>query len=333
MPADTPATVLVLGANSPSGASFCAHALERGLEVIATSRSPQPRPVFLPYLWKGHKGLSFHRIDLNKDMDALKSLFARHRPRHVVNFASQSMVGQSWENPTHWMQTNVVALVALLELLRNLDFLDRYVHFSTPEVYGSTPDWIAENRRYAPSTPYASSRAAGDMNVALWTETYGLPAIITRAANVYGEGQQLYRIIPRAFLCCHAGTKLPLHGGGRSERPFVHFDDVSRAVMRICEEGRAGEDYHISPRCSMSIRDLVGRICDIAGARFDEVVQVTEDRLGKDQAYLLDSAKIRRELGWEPRIGLDEGLHRCDRWCRDNLEELRRLPQDYRHMP
>ena len=326
-------TILVIGSNSPSAASFCAFALERGHQVIATSRSAEKSSVFLPYTWGGRSGPLFEQVDLNHDMDRLAALMKRHRPAYVVNFASQGMVAQSWDNPTHWMQTNVVAMSALLEILRHCDFLERYVHFSTPEVYGSTEGWIVEHRDYKPSTPYALSRAAGDMSVALWSKTYGLPAVITRAANVYGEGQQLYRIIPRTLLCCLTGQTLPLQGGGLSERAFVHFDDVSDAVMRICEGGRNGEDYHISPHSSITIRKLVEDICAITGRPFDEVVKMAPDRLGKDQAYLLESSKIMKELGWSPRVSLEEGLRRCADWCQKNLAELRTLPQVYEHKP
>lgn len=326
-------TILVIGSNSPSAASFCAFALDRGYQVVATSRSPEKAGVFLPYTWNGRTGLTFEQVDLNHDMDRLESLMRRHRPAYVINFASQGMVAQSWDNPTHWMQTNVVAMSALLEVLRNADYLERYVHFSTPEVYGSTEGWVVENRDYKPSTPYALSRAAGDMSVALWTKTYGLPAVITRAANVYGEGQQLYRIIPRTFICCFTGQTLPLQGGGLSERAFIHFDDVSDGVMRVCEKGRNGEDYHISPRSSITIRELVQEICTIAGRPFDDVVKMAPDRLGKDQAYLLDSTKIMTELGWRPQVTLEEGLRRCADWCRKNLVELRNLPQIYEHKP
>jgi dTDP-glucose 4,6-dehydratase len=324
--------ILIIGSNSPSAASFCAYALNRGYEVIATSRSPEKPNIFLPYKWgKKSENIIFKQLDLNHDIDRLESIMMQYKPIYVVNFASQGMVVQSWDNPTHWMQTNVVAMSGLLEVLRRCNFLERYIHFSTPEVYGSTKGWVSECRDYKPSTPYALSRAAGDMSVALWNKTYGLPAVITRAANVYGEGQQLYRIIPRAFISCFTGQVLPLQGGGLSERSFIHFDDVSDGVMRICENGRNGEDYHLSPRSSITIRQLVRQICEIAGMPFDEVVQMTPDRLGKDQAYLLESTKIMGELGWNPQISLDEGLHRCAQWCLNNLAELRLLPQIYEH--
>ncbi|NVK33319.1 MAG: GDP-mannose 4,6-dehydratase [Rhodobacteraceae bacterium] len=326
-------SIIVLGSNSPSAANFCAYALDRGYEVIATSRSPEKEKVFLPYAWGSRKTPIFEQIDLNRDIERLAELMRKHRPAYVVNFASQAMVAQSWENPSHWMQTNVVAMANLLELLRNADYLERYVHFSTPEVYGSTDGWIVENRNYNPSTPYALSRAAGDMSTVLWSETYDLPTVITRAANVYGEGQQLYRIIPRTFLCCFSNTKLSLHGGGLSERAFVHFDDISDGVMRVCENGQSGEDYHMSPKDSVTIRALVEKICAIAGAQFSEIVELAPDRLGKDQAYLLDSTKISTELGWSPQLSLEAGLERCAEWCKNNLEELLLLPQSYEHKP
>ena len=326
-------TILVLGSNSPSGASMCAHALDLGLQVIATSRSPETNPVFLPYKWKAHQDVTFHEIDLNKDMVTLGELLRKHRPKYVFNFASQSMVGQSWDSPTHWMQTNVVAVVDLLELLRNMDFLDRYVHVSTPEVYGSTSGWTKENRRFDPSSPYAASRAAGDMNVALWTRTFDLPAVTTRSANIYGEGQQLFRIIPRALLCCLTGQQLPLQGGGRSERSFIHVEDLSRALMSVADKGTSGEDYHVSPHSSIRIVDLVRKICELTNVAFDDVVRMSDDRLGKDQAYLLDSEKIRSELGWSENVDLDEGLRRCAGWMSENLETLRKIPPVYVHKP
>ena len=325
--------ILVIGSNSPTAASFCAHALGLGFEVIATSRSKEPHEIFLPYKWKSAKGLTFKRVDINSEIAVLEGLIKFHQPKYILNFASQGMVEQSWNNPTHWMQTNVVATTALLEILRNLDFLERYIHFSTPEVYGSTTDWVAENRNYAPSTPYALSRAAGDMAVELWTRTYDLPIIVTRSANVYGEGQQLYRIIPRTLFCCLTGQKLQLHGGGKSLRTFIHFDDVSRALMLICEKGKNGADYHICTKQAILIWDLVAKICKSENVNIEDIVEIVDERLGKDQAYLLDPKKITNELGWQAQVSLDEGIKRCANWHHRYFNVISSLPQSYRHKP
>jgi dTDP-glucose 4,6-dehydratase len=323
--------IFVLGSNSPAAANFCKFMCVNGYRVHAFSRSEEKHQVFLPYTQLKDASVTFRKLDLNHDIDILTTLLEKHRPEFVVNFASQAMVAESWEHPIDWMQTNVVSVTGLLETLRKVDNLERYIHFSTPEVYGSTSNWVVESTNYQPSSPYALSRAAGDMLVDLWAKTYGLPAVITRAANFYGAGQQLFRIIPRTFLCCLTNQKLFLQGGGFSERAFIHFDDVSRGVSSICEDSKMGEHYHLSPADAIRIRDLVQLICNISGKDFNEIVVEDEPRLGHDQSYLLDSKKIEEELGWRPQVSLENGLLEVHRWCSDNLQILMKQPQAYLH--
>jgi dTDP-glucose 4,6-dehydratase len=326
--------VLVIGSNSFSGASFAAWLLEQGHEVLGVSRSEEPDRSFLPYRWNGHDArFRFQRIDLNHDLDALAALMRRERPAKVVNFAAQSMVGESWRNPDHWMMTNVVSAVRLHDMLRHFDFLERYVHVTTPEVYGSTEGFIKEGTPFNPSTPYAVSRAAGDMSLKTYFEAYQFPVVFTRAANVYGPGQQLYRIIPRTMLFLLTGRKLQLHGGGRSRRSFIHMKDVSDATWRIAVQAPAGETFHISTDEIVTVRELVERICRKLGARFEDNVEIVGERLGKDAAYMLDSSKLRRALGWKERIGLEQGLDECVAWVKANLEVLKKQPLDYVHKP
>ncbi len=324
--------VLVIGSNSFSGASFVAYLLRQGIEVIGVSRSPEPHRVFLPYRWEGKDGaFRFQRIDINHDLDALDKLMRESRATHVVNFAAQSMVGESWKNPDHWMMTNVVSTVRLHERLRQLDFLERYVHVTTPEVYGSTEGFIKETTPFNPSTPYAVSRAAGDMSLNSYFSAYGFPVLFTRAANVYGPGQQLYRIIPRTILFILLGRKLQLHGGGHSRRSFIHMNDVSSATWRIALEAPLGETYHISTNDIVTIRELVQRICDRLEVNFDDAAESVGERLGKDAAYMLDSRKLRESLGWKDAVSLDAGIDACIAWVRNNLDELNRQPFEYQH--
>jgi dTDP-glucose 4,6-dehydratase len=328
------AKVLVLGSSGFGGASYVKCALEHGHHVVGCSRSLEPSIAYLPYRWRDYGGrFEFHQIDLNHDLKKLNQLLQRERPHYLVNFAAQSMVAQSWDTPTDWMQTNVVSNTALMELLRHYHDLKLYIHFSTPEVYGNTADWITESTHYNPSSPYALSRAAGDMTVQLWHKTYGIPTVITRAANIYGEGQQVYRIITKTALCILNGEKLPLHGGGLSERAFIHMDDVSTALEAILRAPTPGEHYHISTADAISIRNLVEQIAQQLGRALEDVTIMAEDRLGKDQAYLLDSTKIRTQLGWRDTVSLDEGLARCIRWVNAHLDELRTLPAQYIHKP
>jgi dTDP-glucose 4,6-dehydratase len=326
--------VLVLGSNSFSGASFVDFLLRRGLEVIGASRSAEAHAAFSPYRWSGaSSGFRFVRCDLNHDLDKLMLLIEKEKPSYVVNFAAQSMVGESWKQPDHWFMTNVVSAVRLHERLRQCDFLMKYVHITTPEVYGSTDGWISEDTVFNPSTPYAVSRAASDMSLRTYFEAYNFPVVFTRAANVYGPGQQLYRIIPRTILFILLGRKLQLHGGGHSRRSFIHMQDVSEATWSIALNGRAGDTYHISTDEIVTIRELVERICSKLDVKFEDYVEVVGERLGKDAAYMLDSRKLREQLGWKDLVKLDVGLDDCIAWVKKHFDDLKDLPCDYIHRP
>jgi dTDP-glucose 4,6-dehydratase len=327
-------TFLVLGSNSFSGASFVDHLLAAGAEVIGVSRSDEPHRAFLPYRWSGRDaGFRFFQLDLNRDLDAIVALMQRERPRYVVNFAAQSMVAESWQHPDHWFTTNVVSTVRLHERMRHFDFLDKYVHVTTPEVYGSMQGTMREDAPFNPSTPYAVSRAAADMSLRTFFAAYRFPVVFTRAANVYGPGQQLYRIVPRTILSIRLGRKLQLHGGGRSERSFIHIGDVCAATARVARDGTPGETFHISTERAISIRDLVAMICARLGVRLEDVAEESGERLGKDAAYRLDSGKIRRALGWSDRIPLEQGIDETVAWVDRFLDVLRNEPQHYLHKP
>ncbi len=330
----TSAKFLVLGSNSFSGATFCSYLAQNGHDVIATSRSHEPHEAFLPYKWLDLKSpVRFTLIDINHDLGRLRQLLSDEKPTHIVNFAAQSMVGESWENPDHWMMTNVVSTVRLHEVLRRYDRLERYVHVTTPEVYGSTSGWVKEDTVFNPSTPYAVSRAAGDMSLKTYFETHDFPVLFTRAANVYGPGQQLYRIIPRTIFAAMTGQKLRLDGGGKSVRVFIHMTDVCDATLRIALKGTVGQTYHISGYDVVSIRECVDVILSLLGKSFEDYVELGPERPGKDAAYTLDSEKIRNELGWQDTIDLKAGISSVVNWMQKYEDSLLHLPQKYIHKP
>ena len=323
---------LVIGSNSFSGAQFIKFLIENGHNVIGVSRSNQINDVYLPYKWENKKeNFKFYSIDINQQLAELVEILNDLKPEYVVNFAAQGMVAQSWETPQDWYQTNVVGQVKLHDQLRKLKFINKYVHVTTPEAYGSTHGWIKESFNFAPSTPYAVSRAACDLHLMSFFKAYNFPVVFTRAANVYGPGQQLYRIIPRTILYARLGKKMKLHGGGLSTRSFIHMDDVSAATFKIAIDGNQGDSYHISTNETITIRELVEKICELTNANFSELVEVSEDRLGKDQAYLLDSSKLRENFTWQDKINLEQGLIDTLSWVDNNIEILKSLPADYIH--
>jgi dTDP-glucose 4,6-dehydratase len=333
--------ILVIGSNSFSGSHFVAEALRAGHQVWGVSRSPEPEAVFLPYRWAdpetGHSlatadNFGFQVIDLNTQLGDLVALIDRVQPTVVVNFAAQGMVAESWLNPTHWYNTNVVSQVALHDALRQRPFLKKYVHVTTPEVYGSTDGgWIREHNHFAPSTPYAVSRAACDLHLLSFHKAYGFPVVFTRAANVFGPGQQLYRIIPRAMLSARTGKPMQLHGGGHSERSFIHIRDVVRATLQLAFEAEPGSTWHLSTREAISIRVLVETICERCGVLSTSVVEESGERLGKDQSYLLDSTAMREHFGWRDQVSLNDGLIDTLAWVDAHLEQLKTLPWTYQH--
>ena len=323
----------VIGSNSFSGASFIQYSLEQGLQIIGMSRSPETNESFLPYRWNPKGDFHFLQLDLNHDLDKIMEVIESEKPDYVINFAAQSMVAQSWDHQEHWYTTNLVSTTQLHKRLRNCTFLKKYVHISTPEVYGSCEGFIEESTSYAPSTPYAVSRAAADMSLHSYWDAFQFPVVFTRAANVYGPGQQLYRIIPRTIMSIKLGRKLQLHGGGISTRSFIHMDDVSTATLRIARDSPAGEIYHISTNDIISIRDLVELICEMMNVDFESVVEVGEERLGKDAAYLLDSSKLRDTFNWQDRIPFKKGINEVIKWVGGNFDNLKTQPQDYIHKP
>jgi dTDP-glucose 4,6-dehydratase len=250
-----------------------------------------------------------------------------------VNFSAQGMVAQSWENPLDWFRTNLMANVALTDNLRKAPWFRRYIHVGTPEVYGSCAGSVREDAPFNPSTPYAASRAACDLHLKTYFRQYGFPVLWTRSANVFGAGQQLYRIIPRAILCFKTGERLQLHGGGHSVRSFIHIRDVAEATLSIAFRGTPGETYHLSTSLHLSIRSVVEKICTRMGANFEDAVEIVGDRPGKDAAYLLDSSKARAELGWTDEVSLEEGIDECIEWINRDFEEIVRQPRDYVHKP
>jgi dTDP-glucose 4,6-dehydratase len=324
----------VLGSNSFSGAHFVDHILGHGAEVLGVSRSEEPDPAFLPYKWSGSATrFRFAKCDLNSDLVPLVALFNDFRPSYVVNFAAQGMVAESWQFPEHWFRTNVTAQVMLHDRLRQMPFIKRYVHIGTPEVYGSCQGEITEDAPFNPSTPYAVSRAACDMSLKTFRQTYGFPVVTTRAANVYGPGQQLYRIIPKTILSLKLGKRIPLHGGGTSERSFIHIRDVVEGTRLAALYGEPGDVFHLSTRSVVSIRALVATICERVGVAFADAVDIVGERPGKDQAYLLGTGHARTKLGWSDAIPLSQGIEETLSWVDNNLDVLRRQPLDYVHKP
>ena len=324
---------LVIGSNSFTGSHFIDFLIKKDYQCLGVSRSKEKPEEFLAYKWNKDykKKFKFKKIDLNKDIEELVEIISKEKISYIVNFAAQSMVGQSWIYPEDWYKTNLVSTSKFLNRIKDLDFIKSYVSVTTPEVYGSTKGWVTESFNFNPSTPYAISRAAQDLHLKSLFDSFSFPVKFTRAANVYGPGQSLYRIIPRTFLEGLDKGKLVLDGGGVSKRVFIHAQDVADATLKIALKGKNGSTYHISGNMIVSIKKLVKLICEVIDVDFNELVESGPDRIGKDNSYFLNSNKLITELNWKEKISLKEGLDQTYSWVRDNFSFLKKHPRDYKH--
>ncbi len=320
---------VVIGSNSFSGISYINHLLNNNKKVIALSRSNFKKPILNPIL---NKNVTFKKFDINKDTSSLPKFFQKKNKYIFVNFSAQGMVAESWKNPRDWYQTNILGQVDFVKTIIDSRIkVEKFIQFSTPEVYGSTLKGINEKFKFNPTTPYAISRACFDNHLQALFNNFNFPVIFTRTANVYGPYQDLYRIIPKTFLSILNKKKLSLHGGGTSTRSFIHIQDVCKAIDKIIINGKLGETYHISTEEFISIKNLVKIISKKMKVDHNKLIKESKDRKGKDQQYILSINKIKKQCKWKPEISLNEGLEDTMSWINKNYNKLKNEKLEYVH--
>jgi dTDP-glucose 4,6-dehydratase len=256
------------------------------------------------------------------DGDLAERVVRDERVDTIVNFAAESHNSLAVIDPTRFFRTNVLGTQTLLEVARATE-LARFHHVSTCEVYGDlaldSDDAFTEDHPYRPRTPYNASKAAADHAVRAYHETYGLPITITNCSNNYGPYQFPEKVIP--LFATHAldGKPLPMYEATKNKREWLHVDDHCRAIELVLDEGRVGETYNVGSGVEASIEEIADAILDLTGKPRD-LRTIVPDRPGHDRRYLLDSTKLRRELGWEPRREFVDGLADTVRWYTDHRE-------------
>lgn len=284
----------------------------------------------------------FEHVDV-RERGELDRIFREHRPAAVVHLAAESHVDRSIAAPERFIETNVNGTLTLLEAARaHFCTLDdeakarfRFLDVSTDEVYGDLGfdgPRSSEERRYAPSSPYAASKAAADHLVRAWHRTYGLPVLITHCSNNYGPCQFPEKLIPLVILNAIEGKPLPLYGTGENVRDWLYVEDHARALRLVLEAGEPGRTYHISGRAERTNVEVVGAICKIldelaprAHGSYAELTRFVPDRPGHDKRYALDDTRVRDELGWRPEERFESGLRKTVRWYLDNPQWVERV--------
>ncbi|MEV4322481.1 dTDP-glucose 4,6-dehydratase [Microbispora rosea] len=234
----------------------------------------------------------------------------------VIHFAAESHVDRSIDGAADFVRTNVLGTQTVMDACLAAG-VRRVVHVSTDEVYGSieTGSWD-ENAPLAPRSPYAASKAGGDMIARAYAVTHGLPVSVTRCGNNYGPYQYPEKVVPLFVTNLIEGRPVPLYGDGGNVRDWIHVSDHCRAIQLVAEVGGPGEVYHVAGTAELTNLELTRRLLDLLGASPDLVRRV-EDRKGHDRRYSLDDRKL-RALGYAPQVSFDEGLESTVRWYADN---------------
>lgn len=262
-----------------------------------------------------------------RDAAAMADVFARFSPDTVVHFAAETHVDRSIAAPLLFHDVNAGGTVSLLEAARAAwgvqpvsSHRRLFLHVSTDEVYGHLPlassgdDAFRESAPLRPRSPYAASKAAAEMYVRAFAQTYGLPTAVVRCSNNYGPRQHAEKLIPKAIACAFAGEPFPLYGAGGNVRDWLHVDDCCRGIMAAVRAGRPGEAYNLGGSCPRSNAQVLAALHRelprrVAGLTLPTPATVrVSDRPGHDLRYAMNCEKAARELGWRPRIGFEEGL-------------------------
>jgi len=261
------------------------------------------------------------------DKKFITNLFEKEKFDIVVNFAAETHVDRSIETPGIFVMTNIVGTHNLLEASK-LNNVKRYHQVSTDEVYGdlgiNTNDYFTENTPLAPNCPYAASKAAADLLVRAYFETYEFPATITRCSNNYGPYQFPEKLIPYFFQLISEEKNVPVYGDGKNVRDWLYVIDHCRAIDMVIEKGQIGEVYNVGGNNEKTNLEITKILLDFLGKSEDLIVFVN-DRLAHDRRYAIDSSKLQNELGWKPSVNFKEGIAKTFDWYQKNKEWSQKL--------
>lgn len=275
---------------------------------------------------------TFEQVDIC-DTARMRQLLEQHQPDAIMHLAAESHVDRSIDGAAPFVQTNVMGTCSLLEAARgywqelptNRQQAFRFHHVSTDEVYGDLDDegeLFSEQTAYAPSSPYAASKAGADHLVRAWHRTYGLPTLITNCSNNYGPYHFPEKLIPLVILNALEGKSIPVYGSGEQVRDWLYVEDHARALHQVMTQGQVGETYNIGGHNEKRNIDVVRTICalmdelcpDSAHVPHENLITYVTDRPGHDKRYAIDAGKIGRELGWEPEETFITGIRKTVDW-------------------
>jgi dTDP-glucose 4,6-dehydratase len=276
-----------------------------------------------------HERIDFVEGDIG-DLELGRRLLEQYDIEVAVNFAAESHNSLAVVDPRRFFHTNVIGTQTLLEAAREVGGLQRFHHVSTCEVYGDLPlasdDVFTEESPYRPRTPYNASKAGADHAVRAYHETFDIPISITNCSNNYGKYQFPEKVIPLFVTNALDDLELPMYASTQNKREWLHVRDHCRAIDLVLHSDRIGETYNVGSGIEASIEDIADKVLELTG-KPESLKTIVPDRPGHDRRYLLDSSKLRRDLGWVPEIDWDDGLRETVEWYADNRDWWRPLKE------
>lgn len=311
-------TIIITGGAGFIGSNFIFHMLkshpEDDINCLDKLTYAGNLSTLAPIMDNAH--FRFVRADIC-DRKAVDALFEEEHPDMVVNFAAESHVDRSIENPQIFLETNIIGTSVLMDACRKYG-IKRYHQVSTDEVYGDLPLdrpdlFFTETTPIHTSSPYSSSKASADLLVLAYYRTYGLPVTISRCSNNYGPYHFPEKLIPLMIINALHDEPLPVYGDGQNVRDWLYVEDHCRAIDLILQKGRVGEVYNVGGHNEMKNIDIVKLICKALG-KPESLINYVKDRKGHDRRYAIDPAKIHRELGWLPETKFADGIEKTIKW-------------------
>ena len=295
--------------------------LKETTKVICVGRNIERGAFYHLDVGKNDKRYEYRQIHIVFEQDRLINLFEKEKPDYIINYAALAYA-TSWENSFRYYETNLISLVKMCEYLQDQTYLKKFIQIGTSELYGSVDIPADENYPISPTSPYAVSKLAGDLHLNTLFNVKKFKMNIVRPSNGYGEGQQVWRIIPKAILYGLTGRKFPLEGGGKVKKSYIHAFDLANAIYIIAKKGKDGEIYNVGSKTPVSIYNLIEIISRHLSISIDNLCYFVDGRVGEDKQYWLNSDKIMKELNWKESITLDQGIFNMIKWVKDNKKDL-----------
>tara|TARA_B100002052_G_scaffold298469_1_gene332041 strand:+ start:1421 stop:2434 length:1014 start_codon:yes stop_codon:yes gene_type:complete len=321
--------ILVTGGLGFIGSNLIKLLIKKKYKVLNIDKTTYASNFYNTKDFSKNKNYKFIKCDIN-NIKKLKQIINKFKPNVVFNLAAETHVDRSIDGPRNFINSNIIGIFNLLEIIRTFKNKIKLIHVSTDEVYGDVLKGRSkEDDAYKPSSPYSASKASSDHLVYSYIRTYKIPAMVTNCSNNYGPRQHPEKLIPKLIYNILNNKSLPIYGKGKNSREWLYVDDHCEALIKVCKTGKLGEFYNIGSNYNIDNLTVVNKLLLIAKKKFKPGKKVkinfVKDRPGHDMRYAIDSSKIKIKLKWKPKTNFMKGLEKTFEWYFNNQKYYSKL--------